>query len=731
MRSRSRPPKKSMVLLKNDGASFRSRATVQDHRGHRPQRRLALRPRRQLQRRAARPGLPRRCPAPTSSQAARILYAQGSPYADGVALPVPRTMLPPGRGLHRQGLQGRILRHRQLRRQARRHPHRQADRLRLELRQPRPRRLRRTASPCAGPASSPPRNPAPTTSPCASPTAIPAATTSTSPSTSTASRSAAFASPAGAESRASGTPRFTINFADTQAARSSASSTIHNAPLFGAGITLEWVPTASMLQKASRSRRAAGRRRRRLRRPLARARRRRDARPHRRLLRRRPHRHQASRRPAAAARSRRRHRQAAGRRADERQRPRRQLGAASTPPPSSKPGIPARPAAQAIAETLSGKQQPRRPPARHLLRIHRPAPRLRRLLHGGPHLPLLQRQAALRLRLRPQLHHLRLLRTSSSPPRSCRPATPSPSKPTSRTPARAPAMKSPSSTSPRRRPPSLRALELAGFHRVHLAPGATQHVVFHLDPRTLSQVDEKAPAPLHPAATPSSSEARNRGSHPGARSPERRSPSPSKAARNCRTKPRPAHPELYEDHQRTPDHLLARPQLRHAAHRNRRRHLRPRRRHPQRPRTRRRQLPHRARPSLPHRPRSLRHRRHLAVSLSRSLLASRPRHHDRHRRRRRGAVGHQGQGPQHPRLQPARRTQPPGRASSTPTPTDATSAKPSTPCSSTWRKAISPSAPRPASPASPPATASPRPASPTNPPSAASPAKASGPPSAI
>jgi beta-glucosidase len=34
-------------------------------------------------------------------------------------------------------------------------------------------------------------------------------------------------------------------------------------------------------------------------------------------------------------------------------------------------------------------------------------------------------------------------------------------------------------------------LALAGFKRVHLAPGATTHVVFKLDPRTLSQVDDQ------------------------------------------------------------------------------------------------------------------------------------------------------------------------------------------------------------------------------------------------
>ncbi len=32
---------------------------------------------------------------------------------------------------------------------------------------------------------------------------------------------------------------------------------------------------------------------------------------------------------------------------------------------------------------------------------------------------------------------------------------------------------------------------LAGFQRLHLNPGETKHVIFHLDPRTLSQVDDK------------------------------------------------------------------------------------------------------------------------------------------------------------------------------------------------------------------------------------------------
>jgi beta-glucosidase len=35
------------------------------------------------------------------------------------------------------------------------------------------------------------------------------------------------------------------------------------------------------------------------------------------------------------------------------------------------------------------------------------------------------------------------------------------------------------------------ALALDGFTRVHLAPGDTKYITFTLDPRTLSQVDEK------------------------------------------------------------------------------------------------------------------------------------------------------------------------------------------------------------------------------------------------
>ncbi len=61
--------------------------------------------------------------------------------------------------------------------------------------------------------------------------------------------------------------------------------------------------------------------------------------------------------------------------------------------------------------------------------------------------------------------------------------------------------------------------------------------------------------------------------------------------------------------------------------------------HPQRPRTSCSQLPPGPHPPLPHRSRPFPDRRHLAVSLSRSLLAARPRHHVCYCRRRRRPSG--------------------------------------------------------------------------------------------
>jgi beta-glucosidase len=41
-------------------------------------------------------------------------------------------------------------------------------------------------------------------------------------------------------------------------------------------------------------------------------------------------------------------------------------------------------------------------------------------------------------------------------------------------------------------------VELVGFERFHLSPGETKHITFHLDPRTLSQVDEKGVRAINP-----------------------------------------------------------------------------------------------------------------------------------------------------------------------------------------------------------------------------------------
>jgi beta-glucosidase len=55
-----------------------------------------------------------------------------------------------------------------------------------------------------------------------------------------------FASPDSVESRQSGTPRFSINFADTKP-HALRVEYLHHAPLFGAGISMEWVPKPDLL----------------------------------------------------------------------------------------------------------------------------------------------------------------------------------------------------------------------------------------------------------------------------------------------------------------------------------------------------------------------------------------------------------------------------------------------------------------------------------------------------
>ncbi len=61
---------------------------------------------------------------------------------------------------------------------------------------------------------------------------------------------AGFASPDFAESRQSGTPRFQMTFADTQPHQLRVEY-LHKAPLFGAGISMEWVPRPGLLEPAA------------------------------------------------------------------------------------------------------------------------------------------------------------------------------------------------------------------------------------------------------------------------------------------------------------------------------------------------------------------------------------------------------------------------------------------------------------------------------------------------
>jgi beta-glucosidase len=182
----------------------------------------------------------------TEFTGAKILYAQGSSYADGVAVPVPRTVLHPANGSHEQGLKGEYF---------------AADNFNG---QPVVTRIDKqidfdwnSASPVPGAPSDH--------------FAVRWTGTITVPTPGTynfAMRLAHcypcgdhekfvvyiddkpvsnFASPGG-ESRSSGTPRFSVALDDTQPHELRVEY-LHNAKLFGAGISLEWVPSSGSLEK--------------------------------------------------------------------------------------------------------------------------------------------------------------------------------------------------------------------------------------------------------------------------------------------------------------------------------------------------------------------------------------------------------------------------------------------------------------------------------------------------
>ena len=124
----------------------------------------------------------------------------------------------------------------------------------------------------------------------------------------------------------------------------------------------------------------------------------------------------------------------------------------------------------------------------------------------------------------------------------------------------------------------------------------------------------------------------------------------------------PPHPPSqepdHEDRHRRRHRHQPEPQLRHPQDHDRRGADRARGRHPERPRARRRQLPAGPRRAAADRPRRVPHRGHLAVPLPQRVLAPRPGDHGRDRRRRHGAVGHQGQGRADAGLPAARGSEP-------------------------------------------------------------------------
>ena len=117
-----------------------------------------------------------------------------------------------------------------------------------------------------------------------------------------------------------------------------------------------------------------------------------------------------------------------------------------------------------------------------------------------------------------------------------------------------------------------------------------------------------------------------------------------------------------EDRRCACDRHLPGQEFRDAQDRDRRRSSRHRRRDPERTRARGRRLPARACRAVPAGPRRTPDRGHLAVPVSRCVLAPRARDHGGYRRGGHGALGPQGQGGRHAVVPAARRAQPHRRA---------------------------------------------------------------------
>ena len=182
----------------------------------------------------------------TGFPSARVIYAQGSSYADGVALPVPRTLLHPASGSSEQGLKGEYFANDNFNGQ------------------PVSTRVDKqidfdwnSASPVPGVPqdhfavrwSGTITAPAPGTYDFAMRLAhcYPCGDHEKFAVYIDGKPVAGFASPGG-ESRPSGTPRFSVALNDT-APHELRVEYLHNAKLFGAGISLEWVPKPGLLEK--------------------------------------------------------------------------------------------------------------------------------------------------------------------------------------------------------------------------------------------------------------------------------------------------------------------------------------------------------------------------------------------------------------------------------------------------------------------------------------------------
>ena len=296
-RSPSRPHAKSMVLLKNEQPLCRSkpgRTKPSPSSAQTQPRSPRSRATTTLSR--ATPSSPSTASSPSSKQP-RVLYAQGSPYADGVSLPVPRTLLHPSADSNVEGLRGEYFaadnfdgkpvvtrvdkqidfdwnsaspvpgarRQGLLRALDRNHHGSRARRLRrhdasrplLSLR-----RLRELHRPLR--------------------------------------RQDLLAASISEDRRQHGSTALRASpCLRRHQAAPVARRVPHQAPLFGAGYRFNGPPKPEPASRTAVDIAQASRRSPRLRRPLAEPRRRRDANAHRRLLRRRPHRHHAARRAAA------------------------------------------------------------------------------------------------------------------------------------------------------------------------------------------------------------------------------------------------------------------------------------------------------------------------------------------------------------------------------------------------------------------------------------------------